>query len=261
MTPDPPDTVGPTLAPPRPLVAVDSPSPGQRRVRAMIQVLACSGIPTQLLVAQALAFTGLAPFTDAGALNGTWVFALSLVDTVLLVGLACLFALTDGESPARLFLGARRRSSEALLGLGLVFPLLLIAALIIVSIRWLAPALHNVPDNPLAALMSSPRDAWLFLFVALLAGGVREEVQRAFLITRFERHLGGPAVGLAVTSLAFGAGHALQGYDVAVATGALGLAWGWLYLKRRSAVAPMVSHAGFNTLEILLFVIGGPAAV
>ena len=49
--------------------------------------------------------------------------------------------------------------------------------------------------------------------------------------------LGGLAT-LAVTSLAFGAGHALQGLDAAVATAALGFVWGVVYLKRRSAVAP-----------------------
>ena len=32
--------------------------------------------------------------------------------------------------------------------------------------------------------------------IAVLAGGVREELQRAFLLRRFEQHLGGPIVGV-----------------------------------------------------------------
>ncbi len=32
---------------------------------------------------------------------------------------------------------------------------------------------------------------------------------------------------------------------------ALGAFWAILYLRRRSSVAPIVSHAGFNALEIL----------
>ena len=86
---------------------------------------------------------------------------------------------------------------------------------------------------------------------------MREEVQRAFILTRFERDLGGPVVGLVVTSIAFGAGHALQGWDAALATGLLGAVWGVVYLRRRSAIAPMVSHAGFNSLEIVRYLMGG----
>jgi len=93
--------------------------------------------------------------------------------------------------------------------------------------------------------------------VALVGGAVREEVQRAFLLTRFERHLGGPVVGLVVTSLAFGAGHWVQGWDSSIAIGLLGAVWGFIYLRRRSVVAPMVSHAGFNSFEIVQFLIAG----
>jgi membrane protease YdiL (CAAX protease family) len=41
-------------------------------------------------------------------------------------------------------------------------------------------------------------------------------------------------------------------------TGALGAFWALLYLRRRSVVAPVVSHAGFNSLEVLrVAVLGG----
>ena len=86
-----------------------------------------------------------------------------------------------------------------------------------------------------------------------LAGGIREEIQRAFLLHRFEQWLGGGTVGVIVTSAAFGAGHMLQGGDVMVTTGLLGAFWVSIYLQRRSVVAPMVSHAGFNLLQILQF--------
>ena len=58
--------------------------------------------------------------------------------------------------------------------------------------------------------------------VVVVAGGVREEIQRAFLLRRFEVWLGGSTVGIIVTSVAFGAGHVLQGYDAAIVTGLLG---------------------------------------
>ena len=136
--------------------------------------------------------------------------------------------------------------TEVPLGLLSVVPVLLIAAAVLLISQYVAPWLHNVPDNPLAGLLQSPRDRWLFAIVALVAGGVREEVQRAFLLTRFEQHLGGARVGLVVTSVAFGLGHLLQGFDAALATGTLGFIWGAMYLWRRSSVAPIVSHAGIQ---------------
>jgi membrane protease YdiL (CAAX protease family) len=83
-----------------------------------------------------------------------------------------------------------------------------------------------------------------------VAGGVREEVQRAFVLRRFERYLGGPVVGLVVFSVAFGAGHIIQGRDVALITATLGAFWGVVYLRRRSVVGPVVSHSLFNVSQI-----------
>jgi membrane protease YdiL (CAAX protease family) len=93
--------------------------------------------------------------------------------------------------------------------------------------------------------------------VAIMAGGVREELQRAFLLRRFERHLGGAAVGVAVLSVGFGLGHIVQGWDAVVTTGLLGAFWAVVYLRRRSTIAPVVSHAGFNSLEVLRVAVFG----
>jgi membrane protease YdiL (CAAX protease family) len=110
-----------------------------------------------------------------------------------------------------------------------------------------------VPHNPLQDLVRTPADAALFALVLIVAGGIREEIQRAFLLRRFERWLGGARVGLVVTSLAFGAGHFIQGADAAVATAVLGFFWGVVYLRRRSIGAPIASHAGFNLVQVLQY--------
>jgi membrane protease YdiL (CAAX protease family) len=234
-----------------------APSRAAGRLRALVQVLACSGIPTQLLLVQVLGLAGIRPFTEGDTLNLTWVFLLSLADTVLLGTLICVLLAANGESIRGIFLGPRPALPEVPVGVLSVLPVLVTAAAVLLTSRAVAPWLHNVPVNPLGALMQSPRDIWLFAIVALVAGGIREELQRAFLLTRFEQHLGGARVGLLVTSVAFGLGHLIQGFDAALATGTLGLLWGALYLWRRSAVAPMVSHAGFNSLEIVRFLLVG----
>jgi len=115
----------------------------------------------------------------------------------------------------------------------------------------LAPWLHDVPTNPLEQMAGTVGGVATLAVVAIFAGGLREELQRAFLLKRFEQHLGGAMVGLVVLSVAFGLGHGVQGFDAMITTGLLGAFWAALYLRRRSVIAPVVSHAGFNTLEVL----------
>ncbi len=91
----------------------------------------------------------------------------------------------------------------------------------------------------------------MFLVVVVLGAGIKEELQRAFILHRFEHYLGGRRVGLAVFSGWFGILHFEQGLDVAASIGLLGLFWGVLYLKRRSAVMSMVNHASFNAAQVV----------
>jgi membrane protease YdiL (CAAX protease family) len=192
-----------------------------------------------------------------GRLNIVYVVVLSLGDALLLIALILLMLNAHGERPRDVLFGPRSIANEIGLGMPLIFVALAIGAAVLLSIQRYAPSLHTVANNPLQELLRSPRDAWLFALVVLAAGGVREEIQRAFLLHRFSVWLGGPAIGLLVTSVAFGAGHMLQGVDASIATGLLGAFWGLIYLRRRSAVAPMVSHAGFDLIQIAQFLAVG----
>ena len=60
-----------------------------------------------------------------------------------------------------------------------------------------------------------------------------------------------------ILSIGFGLGHIVQGWDAVIATGLLGAFWAVLYLRRRSIVAPLVSHAGFNAVEVLRVAVWG----
>jgi len=229
----------------------------QQRVRALLEVLLCSSLPTQFLIAGILGALGMAP-QIGGQLSLTFVLALSLTDTVALIVLMVALERAHGKSPWLLWRGRRRLTGELALGFLLVPVAVLMVGVLIGSIRTFAPWLHNVPENPLETLATGgPAGAALFGVVAIVAGGLREELQRAFLLKRFERHLGGASFGVLVLSVAFGLGHALQGWDAAIATGTLGAFWAVVYLRRRSSVAPIVSHAGFNSIEVLRVAMGG----
>jgi membrane protease YdiL (CAAX protease family) len=227
-----------------------SPTIAERAV-ALIEILICSDFPTQFALAAVLNGLGYGPYDAHGALRVGFVVGLSLVDAAVLIGLILLLLTAHGERPRDVFFGARPVRRELSAGIPMVFAALGIGVLVLVPIQRYAPWLHTVPHNPLEALIRSPQNALLFALVVIVAGGVREEVQRAFILHRFEQWLGGGGVGVVVSSAAFGAGHLIQGVDAAIATGVLGAFWGIVYLRRRSIVAPMVSHAGFDLVEIV----------
>jgi membrane protease YdiL (CAAX protease family) len=226
-----------------------------QRVVALLEVLICSDYLTQIAIGgtlRALGFTA----TINGRLDVAFVVALSIGDAVLLSALILLMLYAHGERPREVLFGRRPIAREAAFGVPLVALALFAAGAVILTIQRVAPSLHTVPENPLEDLLRSPRDAWLFALVVFVAGGLREELQRAFLLHRFEVWLGGPAVGLVVTSVGFGAGHVFQGVDAAITTGLLGAFWGAIYLRRRSAAAPIVSHAGFDLVQIVPYLLG-----
>ncbi len=242
---------------PRPPASDVAPRPLIQRVVALLEVLLCSDYPTQAALGATFAALGYGPYGVNGDLRVGFVVAVSLLDTAFLMGLILFFLYAHGERPRELFLGSRPVSREASLGVPLVLVALAIGVAILATIHRLAPSLHTVEHNPFEALIRTPQNVWLFAVVVVIAGGVREELQRAFLLRRFEVWLGGATVGVVAASIAFGAGHLLQGADAAIVTGALGAFWGIVYLRRRSVVAPVVSHSGFNLLQIVQFLATG----
>ena len=192
------------------------------------------------------------------AADGGWsppfLVAVSLIDMVLVVGLVCLFLRAHHEPVLGFVLGRRPAGREALLGLALSPAAFLLVVLVLAVVLAVRPGLYNVPVNPFERMLQTPQDAAIFAVVAMFAGGVREEIQRGFIIRRFDQYLGGGVLGIAVFSTVFGLGHIEQGYAAAIATGVLGAAWGCLYLVRGSVVAPIVSHAGFNLVQLLKYV-------
>ena len=93
-----------------------------------------------------------------------------------------------------MLLGTRPVAGEVLRGFGLLPWVFLLAVVTgMVLMRW-APGLFT--PNPFATLASTRMEFVVLALVAVLAGGVREEIQRAFILHRFEQRLGGALVGV-----------------------------------------------------------------
>jgi membrane protease YdiL (CAAX protease family) len=228
-------------------------APARRRPTwtTWIEILLCSGYPTQIFLGQLLVALGIQPMLEDGSLSSTFVFTLSFADTALLLLLIVWLLMRRGERPTTVFFGDRPITREVAFGMASLPLIIMLVLTLKLAIRRYLPALHNVPDNPLEGMIGTGASMVLFLIVVIVAGGVREELQRAFLLHRFRADFGRPWIGVVITSMAFGLGHTLQGYDAAIVTGALGATWGVMYLTRGSALASLVSHSLFNSGELL----------
>jgi membrane protease YdiL (CAAX protease family) len=87
----------------------------------------------------------------------------------------------------------------------------------------------------------------------LIAGGIKEELQRAFILTRFREHLGGAGLGLLLWSIGFGAGHYVQGIQGVVIATIYGLIFGIVYILSRSLIAPIIAHSAYDTVVLLAY--------
>jgi len=172
---------------------------------------------------------------------------------VLVIGLVLMFLRVHHESPRQVLFGNMRLIREALIGLATLPAVFMLVMLVLVLVMRYVPQLHNVTSNPFEDMLRNRTDALIFAIVVMVAGGVREEVQRGFIAHRFDQYLGGALWGVAIYSVFFGAGHIDQGYDAMIAIGLLGFLWGLLYISRRSIVAPLVSHATFNLAQLLKY--------
>jgi membrane protease YdiL (CAAX protease family) len=245
-----------------------APPPHRPQWPTWLEILLCSGYPTQIVLGQLLVLAGMAPVlrngsiswygwgfpglsTPAFSLSSRFVFMVSVADTVVLLALIVFLLRRRGERPLEVFFGGRPVRREAWAG-ALSFPFVIgVVIAMMLGIQRFLPGLHNVANNPLEGFIGTGVNPWMFLAVVIIAGGMREELQRAFLLHRFRGDLGQPWMGLFITSLSFGMGHTIQGNDAAIITGTLGAIWGAMYLTRGGALASIVSHSLFNSGELL----------
>jgi membrane protease YdiL (CAAX protease family) len=225
------------------------------RLGALAEVVLCSGFPTQIVILAVMGSFGMRLQTADGSWSPLFVATLSMLDSAFVIGLVFLFLRAHRERARDALLGQRPVWPEVLAGVTLLPLVFMLALLVLAIIITLAPQLHNVAHNPMQDLMQNPRDAAIFGVVVMIAGGVREEIQRGFILHRFRQYLGGGVVGVVVHSAIFGLGHVDQGWDATLTVGTLGAIWGTIYLMRRSIIAPMVSHAGFNLAQLVKFMV------
>lgn len=94
----------------------------------------------------------------------------------------------------------------------------------------------------------------VFVLITLFKGGLCEELWRVFILTRFEKAMGGAGLvaALILSSMVFGMGHRYQGPGGMISIGLIGLLFALVYLRKRRALEAVFAHAAFNLIQVVL---------
>jgi len=215
------------------------------------------GLPVSVLLIVAYwAFSVWAQLFRAGgaAVPGSVLAIAALVSVKTALAVSVVWTLLDANGERIANLGLTGPSLKAAFVWG---PLL--AAGVFVSVNVVLGSVLRALGTPprpeaLSALFRDPREAPLWVFLAIVGGGFTEELIRAFVLTRFEHALGriGLTVAVVVDSAIFGLGHLYQGVTAVIQSGITGLLFALIFLKRRRAADSMVVHALFDLFGIAL---------
>lgn len=229
-----------------------SPEPPSGVAGAVLAILEVALVATAgfIIVPLVLALFGLSPYA---IMNNSTSMAILLVSEATLTLLLIRFLMAlRGEVPDKIGWASANLPKEIGIGLFTVPALFAATFSVKVGFQLFFPHWATV-QNPLLELVKTDWDLGLFLVASIYAGGIKEEVQRAFVLTRFRDSLGGVYVGLFLWSLFFGYGHAIQGIDNAVGAGILGLLFGLLFIWRRNLTAPIVAHILYDVLTLIIY--------
>jgi len=177
-----------------------------------------------------------------------------IVSTKLLV-FAALFLLLRLEGERFDRLGVIRHEWPRQLGLGIAIGFAMFVGLNVMLDSVMNHLIPRPPSNApsITAFFKTPRNLLAWLPIGIFGGGVVEELERIFVLTRFEKWLGRPGLilGVALSSAMFGYAHLYQGVGTAIGTMLSGVVFSLVYLRRRSALEPVTAHAFSDVLAML----------
>jgi uncharacterized protein len=187
--------------------------------------------------------------------QGNLSFVLMAVATIFrdlgLVSLILFFLWRNGENVERIGWSLRRAGREAAMGVALFVPFVFGAALLE---RELLRAGLSRPATPLPSFLEASGSAELLLAAVLVAvvALAEETIFRGYLMLRFQAVLRGSARAVLLSSVIFSVGHGYEGSAGLVTVGVMGAVFAFVYLWRRSLVAPIVMHFLQDFLSIVL---------
>jgi membrane protease YdiL (CAAX protease family) len=225
--------------------------PWLERLQALFEVLLVSGLFSSFLTNWIFSAFHRND-VELMSTNATVVSIFLLVESAITFLVLRIITRTHRETFRNFGLRLIRWKPDFLIGMGLAILLLVVNFGVAFFFQHFLPK-YSLEKNPLTEIIHTPQQLAIFIFAALIAGGIKEELQRAFILNRFSAYLGGPGLGLILWSLAFGAGHYIQGVQGITIATIYGFLFGIIYLLRGSLIAPIVAHSAYDTLALLAY--------
>jgi membrane protease YdiL (CAAX protease family) len=168
-----------------------------------------------------------------------------------LVSLIVFFLWRNGEPVGRIGWTLKSGGKEATLGMAL-FIALFAGTIILESL--LRSAGVPAPATPRPQFLTARGPAELGLALALVAvvAVAEETIFRGYLILRFSAVTRRPAVAALLSAIVFSLGHGYEGTTGVITVGVMGLGLAFVYLWRRTLLAPTVMHFLQDFVGIIL---------
>jgi len=185
----------------------------------------------------------------------------------LILWLLTLNRFVSGDSLGNLGFGAPRLWLDAVYGVLLAFGFLLLAPLLQQLVNPLFPP-RPLAKEVVGLINGLSRDPWLLALwlgpVVWIGVALFEELWRAFLLRRLWRVWGtgaGPWLAILFSAVVFAFAHVYQGPGPMIVIGVQALLCGFFYLATGRVRALILSHALFDSVQIVMAVIAIRRAV
>jgi CAAX protease family protein len=186
-----------------------------------------------------------------GTLNFVLVACATILRDLSLVALILFLLWRNVEPVQSIGWKFKKPWNDVVLAIGLFIPFALGFASIEKLLRL---AGLSVPSKPLPSFLTpkSPAD---YLLAVLLVGVValaEETIFRGYLILRIKAITTSPVLAALLSAVFFSLGHGYEGSAGVITVGLMGLIFAFIYLWRKSLVAPMVMHFLQDFIGIVL---------
>jgi membrane protease YdiL (CAAX protease family) len=187
--------------------------------------------------------------------QGGLSFPLTAVATILrdvgLVSLIAFFLWRNGEPRGRIGWTFRNAQRDVLLGILLFLPMFYGAAALEQVLR---ASGFTTPATPTPRFLTagSPAQFLLASVLVVIVAIAEETIFRGYLILRLTALTKSKLAAAILSSIIFGVGHGYEGTAGLVTVGFMGLLFAFVYLSRKSLVAPMTMHFLQDFIAIVL---------
>jgi len=185
-----------------------------------------------------------------GALSFGLVAYATILRDLSLISLILFFVWRNGEPINWIGWTINNRWKEIGLGIGLYIPFFIAAGFLE---RALQVAGFSAPSTPLPSMpVKGMGELMLAISLVAVVALAEETIFRGYLILRLKAITGNATAAALLSAAIFSLGHGYEGTAGVVTVGVMGVVFAFIYMWRRSLVAPIVMHFLQDFIGIVL---------